>query len=126
MGFTKNLSMFDTAHVLATFTNYIAGGLTVTWLPQEIEILKSLSFDRSIVQFYGTCPRQGKTMLVLEHMEVSFVFKAKSVRFAPDFSALLSNMLTAADHLGHTHCMHGCLPPPPLPPPSPGAPLMLA
>ena len=38
---------------------------------QEIEILKSLSFDRSIVQFYGTCPWQGKTMLVLEHMEVS-------------------------------------------------------
>ncbi|KAL3136950.1 hypothetical protein ABBQ32_006555 [Trebouxia sp. C0010 RCD-2024] len=36
---------------------------------QEIEILKSLSFDRSIVQFYGTCPWQGKTMLVLEHME---------------------------------------------------------
>ncbi|DBA72728.1 TPA: hypothetical protein ACH3X2_010124 [Trebouxia sp. C0005] len=35
---------------------------------QEIEILKSLSFDRSIVQFYGTCPWQGKTMLVLEHM----------------------------------------------------------
>lgn len=41
------------------------------WL-QEIEILKSLSFDRSIVQFYGTCPWQGKTMLVLEHMEVCF------------------------------------------------------
>lgn len=44
--------------------------LVVCWL-QEIEILKSLSFDRSIVQFYGTCPWQGKTMLVLEHMGVS-------------------------------------------------------
>jgi len=38
---------------------------------QEIEILKSLSFDRSIVQFSGTCPWEGKTMLVLEHMGVS-------------------------------------------------------
>lgn len=42
---------------------------TIAWV-QEIDILKSLSFDRSIVQFYGTCPWQGKTMLVLEHMEV--------------------------------------------------------
>ena len=48
-------------------------------LPQEIEILKSLSFDRSIVQFYGTCPWLGKTMLVLEHMEVIFFFRAKSI-----------------------------------------------
>ena len=53
-----------------TSQSWTCGKLAVCWL-QEIEILKSLSFDRSIVQFYGTCPWQGKTMLVLEHMGVS-------------------------------------------------------
>ena len=45
-------------------------GLDFEFAMQEIEILKSLSFDRNIVQFYGTCPWNGKTMLVLEYMEV--------------------------------------------------------
>lgn len=37
---------------------------------QEVDILKSVSFDRNVVQFYGTCPWGDKTMLVLEYMEV--------------------------------------------------------
>ena len=48
---------------------------------QEIEILKSLSFDRSIVQFYGTCPWHGQTMLVLELMEVCANFISFSIRY---------------------------------------------
>ena len=34
------------------------------------------------MQFYGTCPWQGKTMLVLEHMEVGVLLLAK-VRLNP-------------------------------------------
>ncbi len=34
-------------------------------------MLKSVSYDRNVVQFYGTCPLGSQTMLVLEYMEVS-------------------------------------------------------
>lgn len=37
---------------------------------QEVDILKSVSYDRNVVQFYGTCLWGDKTMLVLEYMEV--------------------------------------------------------
>ena len=33
-------------------------------------MLKSVSYDRNVVQFYGTCPHGDQTMLVLEYMEV--------------------------------------------------------
>ena len=39
-------------------------------LLQEVDILKSVSYDRNVVQFYGTCLWGDKTMLVLEFMEV--------------------------------------------------------
>lgn len=35
-----------------------------------MEVLKSVSYDRNVVQFYGTCPFGNQTMLVLEYMEV--------------------------------------------------------
>ena len=37
---------------------------------QEVEVLKSVSYDRNVVQFYGTCVVGDQTMLVLEYMEV--------------------------------------------------------
>ena len=40
---------------------------------QEVDVLKSVSYDRNVVQFYGTCPLGSQTMLVLEYMEVSLL-----------------------------------------------------
>ena len=40
-------------------------------LPQEICLLKSLNYDRNIVQFYGARLKHGAApMMVLEFMEV--------------------------------------------------------
>jgi serine/threonine protein kinase len=37
---------------------------------QEVGILKSLNYDRNIVQFYGACLQEGSDpMLVCEFME---------------------------------------------------------
>ena len=38
--------------------------------PQEISILKSISYDRNIVQFYGAVLSGSEPMLVLEYMQV--------------------------------------------------------
>lgn len=40
---------------------------------QEIELLRSLSFDGNIVQFYGACLQGDKIMMVLEYMGVSYM-----------------------------------------------------
>lgn len=32
---------------------------------------KVLSFDKNLVQFYGSCEQDGKVLLVLEYMEVT-------------------------------------------------------
>jgi serine/threonine protein kinase len=40
------------------------------WVAQEISILKSISYDRNIVQFYGAVLSGSEPMLVLEYMEV--------------------------------------------------------
>lgn len=39
-------------------------------VPQEVALLKGLSYDRNIVQFYGVCPQPGgePPLLVLEYM----------------------------------------------------------
>ena len=39
-------------------------------LLQEVEIMKSLTFDNNVCQFYGTCPKGNKTLLLLEFLEV--------------------------------------------------------
>ena len=40
-------------------------------LSKEVQILKKVSLDRNIVQFYGACLRsQQSAMLVMEYMEV--------------------------------------------------------
>ena len=36
---------------------------------QEIAVLRSLSYDRNLVQFYGACLEREHAMLVLEYME---------------------------------------------------------
>jgi hypothetical protein len=43
---------------------------TVACSPQEVALLKGLSYDRNIVQFYGVCPQPGgePPLLVLEYM----------------------------------------------------------
>lgn len=43
---------------------------------QEIGLLKSLSFDANIVQFYGACLQEENTMMVLEFMAVRPLFDA--------------------------------------------------
>ncbi len=35
---------------------------------------KVLSFDKNLVQFYGSCEQDGKVLLVLEYMEVQLPF----------------------------------------------------
>ena len=38
---------------------------------QEVDLLRSVSFDGNIVQFYGACLQPGSIMMVLELMGVS-------------------------------------------------------
>ena len=45
-------------------------GVTTCKLLQEIELLRSLSFDANIVQFYGAVLQEENTMMVLEYMAV--------------------------------------------------------
>lgn len=35
---------------------------------------KVLSFDKNLVQFYGSCEQDGKVLLVLEYMEVQLPY----------------------------------------------------
>ena len=53
--------------VHSALLNMNAGGNAV---PQEVALLKGLSYDRNIVQFYGVCPQPGgePPLLVLEYM----------------------------------------------------------
>ena len=46
---------------------------------QEISILKSISYDRNIVQFYGAVLSGSEPMLVLEYMEVRAPHQAVSL-----------------------------------------------
>jgi serine/threonine protein kinase len=40
------------------------------WTRQEVSILRSLNYDRNVVQFYGACLQEGSDpMLVTEYME---------------------------------------------------------
>ena len=41
---------------------------------QELQMWKVLSFDKNLVQFYGSCEQDGKVLLVLEYMEVQLPF----------------------------------------------------
>ena len=45
-------------------------GVATCKLSQEIQLLRSLSFDANIVQFYGAVLQEENTMMVLEYMAV--------------------------------------------------------
>ena len=40
---------------------------------QEADMLQGLSYDTNVVQFYGSCVKDGKILLVLEYMEVRHI-----------------------------------------------------
>lgn len=39
--------------------------------PQEVSILKSLNYDRNIVQFYGACMRSGQELMLVTEVDFS-------------------------------------------------------
>lgn len=56
---------------------------------QELQMWKVLSFDKNLVQFYGSCEQDGKVLLVLEYMEVqllSIIIHTEYVCVAPCMS----------------------------------------
>ena len=44
---------------------------------QEIQLLRRISFDRNIVQFYGACLESQPPMLVMEYMAVRRAFQCR-------------------------------------------------
>ena len=52
-------------------TRQVGDKHTLHQLRREIAILKKVSFDANIVQFYGACTTEP-AMLVMEYMEVRF------------------------------------------------------
>lgn len=57
---------------------------------QEIAVLRSLSFDRNLVQFYGACLEREHAMLVLEYMEGGDLYQAIQENSYPLDTRLLS------------------------------------
>ena len=68
---------------------------------QEVDILKSVSYDRNVVQFYGTCLWGDKTMLVLEFMEVSSSYVYLTCLYRNTFLHVCC--CTGALHVIHCH-----------------------
>lgn len=52
---------------------YLKRSIELSWhlFVQELKMWKVLSFDKNLVQFYGSCEQDGKVLLVLEYMEVT-------------------------------------------------------
>ena len=57
---------------------------------QEIAVLRSLSYDRNLVQFYGACLEREHAMLVLEYMEGGDLYQAIQENSYPLDTRLLS------------------------------------
>ncbi|KAL3142557.1 hypothetical protein ABBQ38_002877 [Trebouxia sp. C0009 RCD-2024] len=57
---------------------------------KEIAVLRSLSYDRNLVQFYGACLEREHAMLVLEYMEGGDLFQAIQENSYPLDTGLLS------------------------------------
>ena len=57
---------------------------------QEIAVLRSLSYDRNLVQFYGACLEREHAMLVLEYMEGGDLYQAIQENSYPVDTRLLS------------------------------------
>ncbi|KAK9829623.1 hypothetical protein WJX72_006940 [[Myrmecia] bisecta] len=73
---------------------------------KEISILKSLSFDRNIVQFYGACVQGGKPMLVLEYMEGGDLRQAMSSARGEELRWYNKGQLIALDVARGLHFLH--------------------
>ena len=41
-------------------------------------MLQGLSYDSNVVQFYGSCVKDGKILLVLEYMEVRHILPCQT------------------------------------------------
>ncbi|KAL0026084.1 hypothetical protein WJX79_008571 [Trebouxia sp. C0005] len=57
---------------------------------KEIAVLRSLSYDRNLVQFYGACLEREHAMLVLEYMEGGDLYQAIQENSYPLDTRLLS------------------------------------
>ncbi|KAK9830253.1 hypothetical protein WJX72_010587 [[Myrmecia] bisecta] len=73
---------------------------------KEISILKSLSFDRNIVQFYGACLQDSKPMLVLEYMEGGDLSQAMRSERGAEVQWYNKGQLIALDVARGLHFLH--------------------
>ena len=76
---------------------------------QEIALLRRLSFDGNIVQFYGACLQQQNTMMVLEYMAVGTLHKHSPVQSCLlPFGSLLavSSVCICSAHEHELRCLH--------------------
>ena len=63
---------------------------------QEVELLRRLSFDGNIVQFYGACLQRGSIMMVLELMGVSVMFPKAVSAHSGSKCLVLQNLIVLA------------------------------
>ncbi|KAK9829556.1 hypothetical protein WJX72_006471 [[Myrmecia] bisecta] len=73
---------------------------------KEISMLKKLSYDRNIVQFYGACMQEGKPMLVLEYMEGGDLRQAMSSAQGAELRWYQKGQLIALDIARAMHFLH--------------------
>ena len=76
---------------------------------QEIELLRSLSFDANIVQFYGACLQEENTMMVLEFMAVRLLFYMATSYFLYAHSVCSSVLLCQAQCATVSAALHNML-----------------
>ena len=74
---------------------------------QEVELLRSLSFDGNIVQFYGACVQEESIMMVLEFMRVSVLCPKPGDLFpSPLCRTYLSHSMTLSHTLQGFSAVH--------------------
>ena len=69
--------------------------------PQEVSILKSLNYDRNIVQFYGACMRSGQELMLVTEVvpsptPVPRMAPSPTLQFSADAMYLLSRAVEAS------------------------------
>ncbi|KAK9804823.1 hypothetical protein WJX72_007321 [[Myrmecia] bisecta] len=83
-----------------------AGDVQIQQFRKEISILKKLSFDRNIVQFYGACLQAGKPILVLEYMEGGDLRQALCGKRGEELRMGRKGQLVALDIARGLHFLH--------------------
>ena len=73
---------------------------------QELRILEMLPFDRRVVQFFGSCTQDGKILLVLEFMQVTFSCCKQLNFFWPKFAFAVKWIAIKCTHLLHVLMLH--------------------